>query len=121
MGREKTDLEVRHVFEWRMNNPIAVSVAAGLTGLALWSGTATAPSPTDGPDAAYRILVQEDEEFRWSGAMQPGATLEIRGRVRGADRGGQVVVTDRTTLWRKAVFLPVGENAEVADHAFSVG
>jgi hypothetical protein len=62
-----------------MNNPIAVSLAAGLTGLALWSGAATAPSPTAGPDAAAPILVQESGEFRWSGAMEAGTTLEIKG------------------------------------------
>ena len=51
------------MFEWTMKNPLGVSLAAGLAGLALWSGTATAQS----------------EEFRWSGGMQPGTTLEIKG------------------------------------------
>jgi hypothetical protein len=67
------------VFEWRMKNPLGVSLAAGLAGLALWSGTATAPSPTGGPEGAAPILAQEGEEFSWSGAMQPGSTLEIKG------------------------------------------
>ena len=67
------------MFEWTMKSPLGVSLAAGLAGLALWSGPATAPALTDGPDAAAPILVQENEEFRWSGAMQPGTTLEIKG------------------------------------------
>jgi len=67
------------MFEWTMKSPLGVSLAAGLAGLALWSGPATAPPLTDGPDAAAPILVQENEEFRWSGAMQPGTTLEIKG------------------------------------------
>jgi hypothetical protein len=104
-----------------MNNPIAVSVAAGLTGLALWSGTATAPSPTDGPDAAYRILVQEDEEFRWSGAMQPGATLEIKGV------NGEVVAEGVSGSQAEVVAVKKGKDddpsevrIEVVEHAGGV-
>lgn len=67
------------MFEWRMNNPIAVSLAAGLAGLALWGGAATAPSLPDRPDIAEPILAQESDDFRWSGAMRPGTTLEIKG------------------------------------------
>ncbi len=109
------------MFEWRMNNPIAVSLAAGLTGLALWSGTATAPSPTDGPDAAYRILVQEDEEFRWSGAMQPGATLEIKGV------NGEVVAEGVSGSQAEVVAVKKGKDddpsevrIEVVEHAGGV-
>jgi len=109
------------VFEWRMNNPIAVSLAAGLTGLALWSGAATAPSPTDGPDAAYRILVQEDEEFRWSGAMQPGATLEIKGV------NGEVVAEGVSGSQAEVVAVKKGKDddpsevrIEVVEHAGGV-
>jgi hypothetical protein len=104
-----------------MNNPIAVSLAAGLTGLALWSGTATAPSPTDGPDAAYRILVQEDEEFRWSGAMQPGATLEIKGV------NGEVVAEGVSGSQAEVVAVKKGKDddpsevrIEVVEHAGGV-
>ena len=67
------------MFEWKMNSPIAVSLTAGLAGLALWGGAATAPVPPDRPDVAGPILAQQSEEFRWSGAMQPGTTLEIKG------------------------------------------
>ena len=109
------------MFEWRMNNPIAVSLAAGLIGLALWSGTATAPSPTDGPDAAYRILVQEDEEFRWSGAMQPGATLEIKGV------NGEVVAEGVSGSQAEVVAVKKGKDddpsevrIEVVEHAGGV-
>ena len=109
------------MFEWRMNNPIAVSLAAGLTGLALWSGTATAPSPTDGPDAAYRIIVQEDEEFRWSGAMQPGATLEIKGV------NGEVVAEGVSGSQAEVVAVKKGKDddpsevrIEVVEHAGGV-
>lgn len=68
----------RRVLDRNMKNPLAVSIGAVLVGVALWSGTANAPS-VDHVRSAGRVFGQEGEEFRWSGTMRPGTTLEIKG------------------------------------------
>lgn len=67
------------MFDWTMKNPLAVSLVAGFAGVALWGGTAAPLQLDDGPALADHVLAQDTEDFRWSGAMQPGTTLEIKG------------------------------------------
>ena len=61
------------MFAIKLNNPLGVALVAGAAGLFL------ANDPAIAPEASPTAAAQESEEFRWSGAMQPGSTLEIRG------------------------------------------
>lgn len=84
-----------------MNNPLGVSLAAALAGLALWNGPATAPSPSGGAAAAVPVLAQQSEEFRWSRALEPGKTIEIKGingevKAEGVSGGQAEVVAVKT-------------------------
>ncbi len=67
------------MFARKLNNPLVVSLAAGLLGLVLANEAAIAPEPSLGSLHAVPDVEQESQEFRWSGAMQPGTTLEVRG------------------------------------------
>lgn len=62
-----------------MRSPLGVTLAAGALGLVAWSGSAVAPVVPGAADLARRVPAQESEEFRWSGTLPSGKTLEIKG------------------------------------------
>ena len=82
-----------------LKNPVAVSLAAGAVGLFAWSSSAVAPVGAESVHVSHGP--QESEEFRWSGALRSGQTLEIKGvngeiKAEGVSGGQAEVVAIKT-------------------------
>lgn len=64
--------------ERKLRSPLGVSLAVGLAALALWDA-ALSPELGRPPAGVDPASFGQSQEFRWSGAMSPGTTLEIKG------------------------------------------
>lgn len=63
----------------RIRSPLAVSLGAAVMALVLWNGSGIDRAGADHRKADGPAGTQQSEEFRWSGNMRAGMTLEIKG------------------------------------------